>query len=170
MMWSAAGRACEPRVTGDRPHVERAEDGRGVHIGYRTRLVAPLESIDHLLGDPSSLPKWLPGVSETRVTDEGFVAVYKLPWPLGRVEEVMEVERSVHPDGISYRWHRLSGDFLRDDACWRLRKIDPTTTEVTYSADLQLHKWVPVSLVRRAQKRALPRAAASLEAAAADLP
>jgi hypothetical protein len=170
MAWSAAGRACEPHVTGDRPHVERNDDGRGVRIGYRTRLMAPLESIDRLLRDPSSLPQWFPGVSETRRTEEGFVAIYSLPWPLGRVEEVMSVERSAHADGVSYRWHRLSGDFLRDDVCWRLRKIDSTTTEVTYSAELQLNKWVPVSLVRRAEKRALPKAAASLEAAAADLP
>jgi carbon monoxide dehydrogenase subunit G len=170
MIWAAPGRACEPRLVSDRPRIERAEDGRGVRIGYRARLMAPLAAVDRLLSDPASLPQWFPGVSETRRTDEGFVAVYALPWPLGRVEEVMAVERRAHADGVSYKWHRLSGDFLRDDVCWRLRKIDRTTTEVTYFAELQLHHWVPVSLVRRAEKRALPKAAASLEAAAADLP
>jgi hypothetical protein len=170
MIWSAAGRACEPHVVGVTPKIDRAADGRGVRIGYRARLLVPLVAVDRLLRDPTTLPQWFPGVSETRVTDDGFVAVYTLPWPLGRVEEVMSVERSAHPDGVSYRWHRLSGDFLRDEVCWRLRKIDPTTTEVSYFAELQLHRWVPVSLVRRAEKRALPKAAASLEAAAAELP
>jgi len=171
LLWLAPAQACEPLDAGEKPRVERASDGRGVHISYRTRLLVPLAAIDQLLSMPSSFPQWLPGVSEATATADGFVAIYLLPWPLGRVREVIRVERRAHPDGgVSFDWRRISGDFKRDDTCWRLRSIDATTTEVIYSANLQLHRWVPMSLMRRAERRALPRAAANLENAAADMP
>jgi hypothetical protein len=163
---SAPAEACDPAAATDHPRIERAIDGHGVTISYRARLQVPLAAVDRMLSSPSSFPLWLPAVKEAWSTPEGFTAMYHLPWPLGRVREVMRVERHSDGDGVSHTWTRISGDFKRNEACWYLKKIGPSTTEVSYFAQLQLHRWVPLSMMRRAQKRALPRAAAALEAQA----
>lgn len=145
------------------PEVRLAPDHRTVESSFRALVAAPMRAVAHELMDSSRLPDWVPGLVATRPLHEGFTAEWQLPWPLGRLFEVVHAEQHFEGTDVVLRWQLVRGDLIRHDVCWRLRAISAEQTEVIYAGAVSFRRWVPSFLLRSAQRRALPEAIRRLE-------
>jgi carbon monoxide dehydrogenase subunit G len=145
------------------PQVRLEADHRTVTSSFRAFVAAPMHAVAHELIDPARLSGWIPGLVASEPVRDGFAAEWRLPWPLGRVSEVLRAERHVDGTDLVITWQLIRGDLLRHEVEWRLRAIGAEETEVIYESAVSFRRWVPSFLLRAAQRRAIPEAIRRLE-------
>lgn len=145
------------------PQLRLEADHRTVTSSFRALVAAPMHAVAHELIDATRLPGWVPGLVATQPERDGFAAEWRLPWPLGRVSEVLHAERRFDGADLVITWQRARGDLLRHDVEWRLRAVGTEHTEIIYQGAVRFRRWVPSFLLRAAQRRAIPNAIRRLE-------
>lgn len=145
------------------PEVRLEADHRTVTSSFRAFVGASMHAVAHELLDPSRLVAWVPGLVASEPVPDGFVAQWRLPWPLGRVSEVVRAEQRFDGADLVITWRLVRGDLLRHEAEWRLRAVGREETEVMYAGAVRFRRWVPSFLLRAAQRRAIPEAIRRLE-------
>lgn len=164
-----------PRV---QVHTEQAADGRGVAVQFSAVVTAPAASVVQALDDVVGLPRWLPRMKSTARLEtppevvgapQRFESVMGLPWPVGEVRETMAARREVDGEVVRLYWDHVEGDMRRNEVLWTVRPIDAEHTEVRYDANLWFKSWVPVFLIRLAERGYAPWFVDCLERHAAGL-
>lgn len=141
-----------------------ASDGHGCHISTTAIIEAPLEDVHAVVAELARYREWFPAVrSSARVAEGEYEVALGLPWPIRNVRERLRVDEESGGDVSRVRWRQLEGDFVRNEGSWSLRRLGPARTELRYDNDVQLRRWVPAWLVRRAQRRLAPQMIGSIE-------
>jgi hypothetical protein len=162
-LWGGQAGAVTPDTT-TVVQVLRAADGRGTTVDVRATVAAPLPLVERAIADAASYPSWVPAVAAAWRDHGAVVTEYRLPWPLGRVREVTQLERRRLPGGVvEFAWRQLRGDLRRNEGSWTLTPLAGGRTEVRYRVTFKLHRWVPPFAVAMAHRRAGPRLMRNLE-------
>ena len=161
-------------------HTDPAADGKGVTVRFMATVSTPAASVLQALDDVLALPSWLPRMKATTrhetLPEEAprFDTVLGLPWPIGEVHETMTVRREVDGETVRLYWDHVRGDMRRNEVVWTVTPIDAEHTQVRYDANLWFKSWLPVFLIRIAERdyapwfvNCLERRAAALATAAA---
>ena len=180
MAGDAAARPTEASFQRVRVEIDHAPDGRGFAVQFVATVTAPAASVLQALDDVAAMPTWLPRMKSAALgatAPDGsprFDSVLGLPWPVGEVHEVMTVRRQVDGTTVQLRWDHVEGDMRRNEVVWTVTPLDAEHTLVRYDANLWFKSWLPVFLIRIAQRDYAPwfvdcleRRAAALATAAA---
>jgi hypothetical protein len=177
--WSRAI-ASEANLRNIQVHIDRADDGRGVEVQFVAAVTGSAASVLAALEDASGLPGWVPRMKavdhvEPQVdASVRFDSTMHLPWPVGDVHERVVARREVDGATVRLRWEHVGGDMRRNDVVWTVTPIDAEHCELRYDARLWFKGWLPVFLIRLAERGYAPwfvdcleRRAAALATAAA---
>ncbi len=149
--------------------VSPAGDGRGVSVVLDAVVLAPASAVEQVVGDVSLYPNWIPGFRAVRPVGEGggdehlFETDVDLPWPLAAIRERIGMKREEVRGGTRYSWVQVSGDLRRNEGSWTVTALPGGRTRVIYRANFQLRSWVPMFLIRLAQRREAPAVIRNLQ-------
>jgi ribosome-associated toxin RatA of RatAB toxin-antitoxin module len=148
--------------------VQKAADSRGVHVDIRGVVESPIGAVEQVIGDTNRYADWMPNVTRARaIPPDGFETTVHLPWPLHDVTERVKMQRTASRSTVDLAWRQIRGDLLRDDGRWTLIPRGPRKTEVRYQANFQLKSWIPMFLIKMAQRNQGPKLIANLRDQAA---
>lgn len=149
-------------------HVKTASDGRGVNVLLDATVRAPASAVEQVVADLRNYPYWVPGFRAVRMLSSAsgqqiFETDVDLPWPMRDVSERLVMKREAIPGGVRYAWTQLHGDLRRNDGSWTVTAEADGHTRVVYRANFQMRSWVPVWLIRMAEKKQAPTVVRNLQ-------
>ena len=117
---------------------------------------APIENCYQTLIDYSSYPRFVPGVRSLEVIsqDEQRALVRYSINVIKKFQYTLKLSHQ-RPEEIS--WSFESGDlFKENNGYWKLKKIAPDKTEVTYSLSVEFKRFVPQMIIDSLVTKQLP--------------
>ena len=157
--------------------IDGAPDGRGFAVEFTAAVAAPAANVAAALADMATYPAWVPRVRAVRpIAPEAdseataaFDSTIGLPWPVGDVHEQVAMSREDEGGEVRMRWDHVRGDMRRNAVVWTVTPIDAEHTAVRYEARLWFKGWLPVFLLRLAERDYAPWFVDCLERRAAAL-
>lgn len=122
-----------------------------------TIISASIEKVFEVLADFEKYPEFLPEILEATVLT---VTPHKITASLvmniiKKIECVFEFDLKKNPAELS--WTMTKGSLIKqNNGFWRLKKLSPKKTEVTYTVEMDLGPFVPQSIVTRLIEKNLP--------------
>ena len=117
---------------------------------------APLESCYNVLIDYPSYPHFVPGVRELEVLSQSDAEAL-VRYSINVIKKFQYTLKLTHQHLECVSWTLEGGDlFKENNGSWKLSKIAPDKTEVTYALSVEFKRFVPRGIIDSLVKKQLP--------------
>ena len=130
---------------------------KGLEVTFRVPV--PPDALLAILWDTSHFGRLYPDILEVRRVagndgDDSFDLAYRVNAVIKEVAYVLR--RSIDREARLISWREVSGDLRRVRGAWRVTPaLDGSSSELTYSAFVDVGRFIPTALVRDAAIRKL---------------
>lgn len=109
----------------------------------------PIEKFYEVIVDYESYPEFVDGMENVRIIKDTAKA-FEVEYELNLIKTFRYVLTHKHKKNKEVSWKLKEGDlFKKSEGSWKLKKIDDSTTEVTYSLDVEMKLFAPKMIVKK---------------------
>lgn len=124
---------------------------------------APIETIYQVIVDFAKYPDFVDGVKKIRIIEQSETNA-KVEYSLDVIKTFQYIINTKMERPNLVEWKLDSGDlFKKNDGQWKLKSIDSSHTEVTYTLDSDFKGFVPHYIVEKLTEKNLPEMMAAFK-------
>jgi coenzyme Q-binding protein COQ10 len=120
----------------------------------------PIEKLYKVLSNYEEYPDFIPDCDSVEVlkkTPKSYTVKYELSL-IKKIDYTIELTHDRKKDEKNINWKLVNSKFFKKNSgCWKLEKLGPKKTRVTYALDVEFSMFVPKPIVNKLIGKSLPK-------------